>query len=83
MGGDRGISGGSCQVLSLLEWDVLSFTVFVAFGKTKINDVDVVTSSVCASNEEIIWLDITMDDSLLVNLLNAADELHCNHQNSL
>ena len=67
---DGGISGGSSQVLSLLEWDVFSLAILVAFGKTEINNVDVVSGSVSATNEEVIRLNITMDDSFFVNFFD-------------
>lgn len=35
------------------------------------------------TNEEIIWLDISMDEPLLVNFLNSLDDLHCNEANGL
>ena len=60
---------------------MLSLTILVAFGKTKIDNVNVITSGVGASNEEIVWLDITMDYSLLMDFLDTADELNRDHQN--
>ena len=62
---------------------MLSLTILVAFGKTKIDNVNVITSGVGASNEEIVWLDITMDYSLLMDFLNTAYELDRNHQHCL
>lgn len=81
MRGNGGVSGRSGQVLSILEWDVLALRVLVALGQAEIDDVDVVTSGVLATNEEVIWLDITVDDALFVDLFNAADQLHRDHQN--
>ena len=60
---------------------MLSLTILVAFGKTKIDNVNVITSGVGASNEEIVWLDITMDYSLLMDFLDTADELNRDHKN--
>ena len=60
---------------------MLSLTILVAFGKTKIDNVNVITSSVGATNEEIVWLDITMDYSLLMDFLDTTDELNRDHQN--
>ena len=55
---------------------MLSLTILVAFGKTKIDNVNVITSGVGASNEEIVWLYITMDYSLLMDFLDTADQLN-------
>jgi len=68
---DRCVSGRSSQVLSIFVRNVLAFAVFVAFGETEVDDVDVVTSRLCATDQEIIRLDITVNDPLLVHLLNA------------
>ena len=78
--GNRGISGRARQILSILVGDVLTFTVFVALGQTEIDDVDIVPSSISSTDEEVIGLDITMDDALFVDLLDAADELTGDHQ---
>ena len=62
---------------------MLSFAVHVAFGKTEIDDVNVVTCGVVSSNKEVIWLNITMNDSFFVYFLNTVDELFGNHENGL
>ena len=62
---------------------MLSFRVLVTLSKSKIYDIDIVLCVLTASNQEIIWLDVAMDDSLLVDLLDALDELHCDHEDGL
>ena len=83
MSGDRGISGGTCQVLSLLEGDVLSFTVFVAFGESKVNDINGVFSLIVSANQKVVGFYIPMDDSFLMNDLDSLDHLDCNVEASL
>ena len=83
VGSNGCISGGTCEILTLLEWDVLTFAVLVALGQTKINNVYIVSGGVGASNQEVVWLDITMNDSLFVDFLDTTDELNCDHQDSL
>lgn len=83
MGGDGGISGGSSQVFSVLVGDVHALSVLVALSKTKVNDVDVVASGVGSTNEEVVWLDITMDESLFVHLLDTAHKLDGDQKHSL
>ena len=61
---------------------MLTFRVLVALGETEINDVNVVTGRIRASNEEVIRLDITVDNPLFMNLLNTAHQLNCNHEHS-
>ena len=80
---DGCVPGGSCQVLAILEWNVQSFTVHVALGQTEVNDVDIVAGGVISTDEEVVWLDVSVDDALLVHLFNAADELLGNDQDCL
>ena len=49
---------------------MLALRVLVALGQTEINDVNVVSEVVGTSNEEVIRLDVSVDDSLLVNFLD-------------
>ena len=70
---DRGISGCAGKVLAFSEGNMLSLRVLVALGKTKINDVDIVLGRLVAADHEVIGLDVTMDDPLLVHFLNAMD----------
>lgn len=78
---DRSVTRGSGQVLSFSEGNVLSLGVLVALGETEINDVDVVLSALAAADKEVIRLDISVNDSFLVNLLNALNHLDSDVQN--
>lgn len=42
------------------------FGVFVAFGQTKINDIDYMLVFPC-SDKEVIWLNVSMQKTILVN----------------
>ena len=68
---DTCVSGGSCQILALTEWNVLAVRVFVALGETEIDDVDIVFVSVVAADQEVVWLDVSVDDSFFVYFLNS------------
>lgn len=83
MGRNGGISGGTSQILSILVWNMISLTIHVALGKTKVNDVDEVTGGLGRSDEEVIRLHITMDNSLGVDLLEMFHELNSNQKNRL
>lgn len=48
--------------------------VSVLFGQTKVNDVDLGTTS-ANTHQEIIGLDISMDKTPCVDVLNSANEL--------
>ena len=67
---DTCVSSGTSQVFALSERNVLSIRVLVAFGKTEIDDENVVFVSVVSSNQKVIWFDVSVDDSLFVHLLN-------------
>lgn len=56
---------------------MLTIRVFVALCKPEVDDVDVVFGALSSSNQEIVGLNITVDDSFLVNFLNALDLKNC------
>ena len=70
---DGSVTGGTGQVFAFAEGNVFSLRIFVAFGEAKINDVNVVLGAFGASDKEIVGLDIAMDNSLFVHLLNSLD----------
>ena len=74
---DRGVPGGSCQVLALTEGNMLSLRILVALGQAEVNDVDVIFGALVAANQEVVWLDVSVDNALLVHFLNSVD-LHKN-----
>jgi hypothetical protein len=83
MGVDRSITGSTGQVLVLTVWDVeVSLWVSVLLGKTEINDVDLV-STLSNAHEKVVWLDITVDERLGMDVLNARDELVGKQEDSL
>lgn len=83
MGVDTSISGSSSQVLSFSEGDMLTLRVLVALGKSKVNNVNIILSGVRVSNQEVVWLNISMDNALFVHFLNSLDHLSGNAQNGL
>jgi hypothetical protein len=83
VGGDGSVSGSSSQVLALFAGDVLALTVFVALSEAEINNVDAISGGVGAANQEVVGLDISMNDSLFMDLLNAANHLGANHADCL
>ena len=83
MGGDRGVSCCTSQVLAILVGNVLSLTVLVALRETKINNVDIISRVLGRTNQEVIWLDIPMDDAFIVYFLDMTDKLKRDHQHSL
>jgi len=80
---NRGISCRTCQVLPILVRDVHTFRVLVALGQSKIDDVDVIARRIRPANQEVVWLDVTMNEAFFVDLLDAADELDGDHEDSL
>ena len=72
---DAGIAGGSGQVLVLSVRNVeVSLGITVLLGQTKVDDVDLV-SALANAHEEVVRLDITVDEGLGVDVLDAGDEL--------
>lgn len=62
---------------------MLTGAIFVAFSQTEVNDVDVIFSGVCTSDQEIVRLDVSVNDSLLVNFLDYLNHLDCYVQAAL
>ena len=54
---------------------MLSLGISVAFCQTEIDNVHTIFGILGTSNQEIIWLDISVDDALLVALFYAFDHL--------
>ena len=61
---------------------MVAIAVLVALCQPKVNYIDVVTSCLRATNQEVVWLNVTVNDSAFVTFLNTADKLDCNHQDS-
>jgi hypothetical protein len=83
VGVDGSITSSSGQVLVLPIRDVemgLGVTVFL--GQTKIDDIDLV-ATLANAHEEVVRLDITVDERLGVNILDAGDELIGQQKNGL
>jgi len=65
---------------------MLAIRVFVLLGQAKVNDVDVVLCLLVTANKEIVWLNVAMNDPLLVhflyatNLVSQAKNKLVNHQ---
>ena len=75
MGRNRGVSGGSCQIFTVFVGNMVTLTIHIALSETKVNDVDEVACGLSWTDEEVIGLNVTMDDSLGVNLLEVLHEL--------
>jgi len=82
MGIDGAIPCSSGKILTFSEWDVLALWVLETLGKTKVNNIDIVFGGLITANEEIVWLNITMNDSLFVHFLNSLIHLQSNVKDS-
>lgn len=50
---------------------MLSVRVLVAFGKTEVDDVNIILGALSGANQEIVRLNVAMDNALLMHLLNS------------
>ena len=83
VGVDRSITSSTGQVLVLAVWDVeVSLGVAVLLGQTEIDNIDLV-ATLADTHEEVVRLDITVDEGLGVDVLDAGDELVCQQKNGL
>lgn len=68
MGSDRSVPCCARKILSILVRDVFTLAILVALGKTEIDDVHSIASMLSGTNKEIIWFDVTVNDSFFVDL---------------
>ena len=73
MGSNRCVTSRSSEVLTVFVRNVLTLAVLEAFSETEVDDVDVVTSRVCATDKEVIRFDVSVNDALLMYFLYAPD----------
>jgi hypothetical protein len=80
---DGSITSSTGQILVLPIRDMeVGLWVTVLLGQTEINDIDLVTT-LANSHEEVVRLDVTVDEGLGVDVLNAGDELIGEEKNCL
>lgn len=65
------VSGSTSEVFALAEGDVLTIRVLVAFSETEIDDENVIFVLIIATDQKVIRLNISMNDPLLMDLLNS------------
>lgn len=78
VGGDGGIPSSSSQVLTVLVRDVDALAIFVAFGESKINNINIVPCLISATNQEVVRLNVSVDKPLFVYFFDALIELDGN-----
>lgn len=71
---DGSVSGGSGEVLALSVRDVLSVSLNVSFGESKVQNENFVGSFI-QSDTKVIWLDVSVNEISVVNILNSLDHL--------
>lgn len=67
---DACVSSCACQILSFSEWNMFPIRVLVALSQSEINNEDTVLGGVVASDKEVVWLDVSVNNSLFVNFLD-------------
>ena len=64
------IASGTGQVLAFTEKNVLAVGVLVALSEAEINDENAIFVGIVAAYQEVVRLNVSMDDALLMYLLN-------------
>lgn len=80
---DGGIASSSSQVLAVSERNVLSIGRLEALGEAEVNNVDSVLGLIVATDQEVVWLDVTVDNAFFVYNLDALDHLDGDVQDCL
>lgn len=70
---DACISGSTSEIFALTVGYVSSIWIPIALCQAKINHKYAVLCGVTSSNQEIIWLDVSMNYSFFMNLLDSLD----------
>ena len=79
VGVDGGIAGRPCQVFVLPVRNVIpTFRVSIPLGQPKVNDIHIVLSLAYA-DEEVVWLDVSVEEQPGVDVLHPLDHLVCQH----
>ena len=73
---DRSVARSTCKILAVFVGYVLTFWVLITLSQSKIDDKYLVFSRLIATDQEIIRLYITMNDSLFMNFLDSLDHLY-------
>jgi hypothetical protein len=55
--------------------------ITILFGKTKINDINLICSP-AKPHQEVIRLDISVEETFRVNIFHPVDQLVCQHEHS-
>ena len=82
MGVDGSIASGTSEVLALAVGDVLAIALDVALCQPEVQDEDLVGGFV-EPNTEVVRLDVAVDEVAVVDVLNPADHLVDQHEDSL
>jgi hypothetical protein len=75
-----GITSSTCKVLAILVGYMFTFRVLVALGETKVNNIDRVLGLFSSTDQKVIRLDVTVNDALLMHLLDSFDHLMSNQE---
>lgn len=70
---ERRVSSSACQIFAFFEWNVFTFRIFEAFGESEVDNVDVILGCFCGANQEVVWLDVSVNNAFLVHFLDAQD----------
>lgn len=76
MGVDGSVPCSTCQIFAITEWNVLAFGVLVALCETEIDDVHSVLLLVFGTDHEVVRLDISVDNALIVDSFDQVNHLN-------
>lgn len=80
---DWGVACSTGQILSVFEGNVFSVWILITLSQPEVNNIHGVFRLLCSADQEIIRLNVSVDNSLFVDLLNAFDHLNCNEGDRL
>lgn len=77
------VASRASQILAITIWNMLAVRGLVVLGEPEVDNVERVLRMLLRTDQEVVWLDVSVDDPLLVALLDPLNHLKCHHATCL
>lgn len=73
------VASRASQILAITIWNMLAVRGLVVLGEPEVDNVERVLRMLLRTDQEVVWLDVSVDDALLVALLDPLNHLKRDH----
>lgn len=77
------VASRASQILAITIWNMLAVRGLVVLGEPEVDNVERVLRMLLRTDQEVVWLDVSVDDPLLVALLDPLNHLKRDHATCL